>query len=362
MQPILDGITVILMGYLAFTNFLGSQISSLFTLEETTTVSSSALNNQNPTPLPSAYSIDVIPNVLLKSARYQSAIVIESETVPKITTTDPLAALVNVYCTFITSKNIRTTTGTGFFIDQSGIILTNAHVAQFLLLEKTNALGKTDCVIRNGNPASPRYTAELLYISPAWVQANASLIDAAAPLGTGERDYALLYVTRTVDGSPLPKIFPALAFNTTLVPRDTTDSTVIAAAYPAGALFSQGTNIGLFPKRATTTVSQLYTFTSNFADVIGLRGSAVGEQGSSGGPILTTDARVIGMITTRGNDERDGAGSLRAITLSHVDRTITEETGTSLRNNVSGDIPYRAKVFADTMSPFLTNLLTGELE
>lgn len=361
MQALLDGITVVLLGYLALTNFLAAELSSLFQLDEDTAVTFVQPSNSAPTPLPSVYTTNVIPDVLLRSAQYQNAAVIESTLGTKTTTADPLAAIVNVYCTFVTPKNIRTTTGTGFFIDQSGIILTNAHVAQFLLLEKTNALGKTSCIIRNGNPASPRYTAELLYISPAWVQANATLIDAAAPLGTGERDYALLYVTGTVDESPLPSVFPALAINTSLVPRDTAEATVTAAAYPAGALFTQGADIGLLAKRATTTVSQLYTFTSNFADVIGLRGSAVGEQGSSGGPILAADARVIGMITTRGNDERDGLGSLRAITLSHIDRTITEETGTSLASNISGDIPYRAQIFADTMAPFLTNLLATEL-
>jgi S1-C subfamily serine protease len=359
MQFIFDGITVVLMSYLAFTNFLATSISTILAPNETAEVT---VGTTSPTPLPSVYTTRSIPDVLLRSAEYQRAAVIESELPTRLTTTDPLSALVNVYCTFITPRNIRTTTGTGFFIEQSGVILTNAHVAQFLLLEKTDVLGETSCIIRNGNPASARYTAELLYISPAWVQANASLVDATAPVGTGERDYALLYVTGTVDESPLPSIFPALDVNTSVVPRDTTESTVTAAAYPAGALFTQGTTVGLLPKLATTTVSQLYTFTSNQADVFGLRGSAVGEQGSSGGPVLARDTRVIGMITTRGNDERDGAGSLRAITLSHIDRTITEETGVSLRANISGDVPYRAQVFADTMAPFLTNLLAREIE
>ncbi len=362
MQLILDGITVVLLGYLTFTHFLAAEIATFIephNAEEVTEVST--LGNL-PTPLPSHYTESVIPDILLRSAAYQQASIIESVPAQKITTSDPLAALVNIYCTFVTPKNIRTTTGTGFFIDQSGVILTNAHVAQFLLLEKTAALGETSCIIRNGKPATARYTAELLYISPAWVQANAALVDATAPLGTGERDYALLYVTGTVDESPLPPLFSALDIDTELLSRNTADTTVIAAAYPAGALFTEGTAVGLLPKLATTTVSQLYTFTSTYADVFGLRGSAVGEQGSSGGPVLSKNARVIGMITTRGNDERDGAGSLRAITLSHINRTIIEETGQSLKTHISGDIRYRAQVFTDTMAPFLTNLLAQELE
>ena len=362
MQFLYDGITAFLIGYLSFTNLLAGHIANLISPSEPTSTKTVVQNSHEPVPLPSLFhSGTLIPDVLLQSADFQAAAVVESGQQQKVTTDNPFEALVNVYCTFTTAKNIRTTTGTGFFIDQGGVILTNAHVAQFLLLEKTNKLGKTDCVIRNGNPAAPRYHAELLYISPAWVKANATLVDAVAPVGTGERDYALLYVTDALDESPLPAIFPALRVNEDLLPRTTEESTVTAAAYPAGALLTGGTDTALLPRLATTTVSQLFTYTSSFADVIGMRGSTVGEPGSSGGPVLTPDHQVIGMITTRGNDANDGPGSLRAITMSHINRTITEETGFSLSSNMSGNIPYRAEVFANTMAPFLTQLLASEL-
>ena len=83
----------------------------------------------------------------------------------------------------------------------------------------------------------------------------------------------------------------------------------------------------------------------------------MGAQGSSGGPIVNDDGEVIGMIATRGDDEVDGAGSLRAITLSHVNRTIKEETGFTLTENLSGNLPFRAQVFANTMTPFLVSIL-----
>ncbi|MCU0678516.1 MAG: hypothetical protein MUF19_02960 [Candidatus Pacebacteria bacterium] len=68
------------------------------------------------------------------------------------------------------------------------------------------------------------------------------------------------------------------------------------------------------------------------------------------------------MITTRGNDAVDGVGSLRAISIDHINRTITEETNASLTQHLSGDIETRASVFATTMTPFLTDLLTDEIE
>ena len=64
-----------------------------------------------------------------------------------------------------------------------------------------------------------------------------------------------------------------------------------------------------------------------------------------------------GMIATRGDDNIDGEGSLRAITISHINRTINEETGFSLTDNLAGNLPYRAKIFADTMTPFLLETL-----
>lgn len=357
MQFILDVITATLIGYLTFTNTLAWKISNLIDPLHSGTELSRNTTNQL-TALPSGYhSNGLIPTILLESASYQQAAVASSENTTFTTTLDPLAAIVNIYCTSITATQIRTTTGTGFFVHPSGVILTNAHVAQFLLLENTGAFGDTSCIIRNGNPAAPRYHAELLYIPPAWVEANAALIDDKAPSGTGERDYALLYVTSGMDNEPLPSTFPALALATGLLPRSVTNSAVVAAGYPAGALFRSGSDTDLLPRQASTSISELYTFTADYADVFGLRGSAMGEQGASGGPIVNDDGKVIGIITTRGNDARDGVGSLRAITISHINRTITEETGFSLENNISGNTPYRAQIFTDTMAPFLTGLL-----
>ncbi|MBP9836369.1 MAG: trypsin-like peptidase domain-containing protein [Candidatus Pacebacteria bacterium] len=362
MQFITDILVTIVASYLAFTNFLALEIESFFT-PEPSTISIEKSQEEKVSilsSLPSIFSADTIPDILLKNKDYQKASVVESSL--NRTIQDPLLAIVNIFCTFSTPTTIRTTTGTGFFVHSNGVILTNAHVAQYLLLEKTELLGEAECLVRTGNPAKAEYQAELLYIPPTWVQKNASLIDDKAPSGTGERDYALLYVSNSVTRTPLPAYFPALEINTDFLPVTIKGNEVRASGYPATDLIKNGANTPLLPRSATTSISDLYTFGSNYADVFSIKGSNVGAEGSSGGPIVTSNGQVVGMIVTRGDDETDGPGSLRAITLSHIDRTIKEETGFSLNNNLSGNIEKRSQVFTETLVPFLVELLSIELQ
>jgi S1-C subfamily serine protease len=358
MQFLTDVVVVILTGYLAFANFLASKIESVFDFKDSTTISEKTETSPSLTSLPAIFGHN-IPDILLKNKDYQQASVGDSSI--NRTISDPLAATVNIFCTFTSPTTIRTTTGTGFFVHSDGVILTNAHVAQYLLLEKTNLFGKAECLIRTGNPAKAEYVADLLYIPPTWIQKNASLIDNSAPMGTGERDYALLYVTKSATQTPLPVRFPALSVDTDLLPTTIKNSTVLATVYPATDLLKNGAHTALLPKIATTTISELYTFGSNYADVFSIRGSQVGAEGASGGPIVSNNGKVIGMIVTRGDDNRDGKGSLRAITISHIHRTIQEETGFSLEKNFSGNLEQRSYIFTTTLAPFLTQLLTTKI-
>ena len=361
MQFIIDIAGVILTAYLAFTNNLADKILTYFPVEEEEVMEESEdVTETSLRSLPSLFGSQGLPDVLLRSVEYQRASAVTAVTENERTVTNPDEALVNIFCTFTSPTTIRTTTGTGFFVHSEGVILTNAHVAQYLLLGATDTLGEAECIVRQGTPAEPRYRADLLYIPPTWVQENASLITAAVPTGTGERDYALLYVTETVSGDPLPESFAALDVNTELLPRTIKGESVVAAGYPATDLLRNGASSPLYSVVADTSISELYTFGSNYADVFSIRGSDVGAEGSSGGPVVDATGQVIGMIVTRGDDTTDGPGSLRAITLSHIHRTILEETGFSLQRNLSGDVAYRSEIFTNTLAPFLTSLLSQE--
>jgi hypothetical protein len=273
------------------------------------------------------------------------------------------ASLVNILCEYQTEKYTHTTTGTGFFISDTGVILTNAHVGQFLLFEGLDdQVQNATCVIRTGDPATPRYTAELLFISPTWILRNAELITEKMPQGTGEYDYALLYVADRIDGEPIPKTFPSLPFSTEFLPKSLAGSAITVAGYPAEKLLTQGADAELVPTLARTTLDELYTFGSNYADIFAISPSRVGEQGASGGPVVEDKDGAIGLIVTKGDMEIDGATSLRALTLSYIDRTITEETGFSLAQNLSGDVAFRGEIFKKALAPLLAKLLSFELD
>ena len=350
----------ILSTYLAFTSTLSGQISQISSFYIPNGETTQIITDTTPTSIEKISSVyQAIPKILIDNTAYQNAsvynAVLESEKIYS-----PIEALVNIFCTYTTDEYVKATTGTGYFIDQDGIILTNAHVAQFLLLEGIE--GDTECIIRTGNPAEPTYKANLLYISPAWILENAKLITQAHPQGTGERDYALLYVTSGLNNQPMPRHFPALSFNSELMTINTLHDEVSAAGYPAETLFNETNgNAKLIPRLATTSITELMTFTSNYADIFTIAGSNIGEQGSSGGPVVNQAGDAIGMISTRGDDSKFGKGSLRAITLSYIDRTIQEETGFTLQENLGGNLPFRAKLFKDTLVPFLKERLEREL-
>lgn len=358
MDFILQIVTVVLGAYLAFTNALAENILRVLphtgvqeSSEEITPTDGTLVELGTKSALS-------LPEVLIRNATYQKAALVESMD-PNVAPASALEALVNIYCTYKTDKYIKTTTGTGFFIDTDGVILTNAHVAQFLLLE--GIVGNTECTIRTGNPAKALYNADLLYISPAWVAEHAVLINDASPKGTGERDYALLYVTSGINGAPMPQDFPALAFNTELLKTNITETEVFATGYPAESMLENGARSPLIPKQATTTIAELMTFGSNLVDVFTIRGTSIGEHGSSGGPVVDANGNVIGIISTKGDDKKYGKGSLRAISLAYINRTIEEETTFSLRQNVGGNLPFKAKAFKDTLVPFLQGILREEL-
>lgn len=278
-------------------------------------------------------------------------------------------AIVNILCTTKWSGSFSPITGSGIIIDPKGVILTNAHVAQYYLLKDYLINDFLDCVIRTGSPASPAYKADLIFISPSWVKNNYKNITSSDPQGTGENDMALLFIKNSVDFSKtLPASFPFVApdYDEESVSVKTP---VLLAGYPAGFLGGIAIQKDLWLVSALASILEIFTYNkepSYNIDVFSIGGSVVAQKGSSGGAVVSQKSgKLLGIIVTS-TDASDTSGrDLRAISIAHISRTLGVELGFNLSDFLSAsksEITAVSQSFQEVVAPSLTKILTDELD
>lgn len=271
--------------------------------------------------------------------------------------------IVNVYCTTKTSGPFNPATGSGVIIHPSGVILTNAHVAQYYLLKDYRQKDFITCFIRTGSPARITYRAEPLYISQRWIAANPD-INKQDDEPTGNSDFALLRITERVDADlALPDAFPYLPLELDDSPVRVGDSAVVVS-YPAGFLEGLSIQNNLFLSSAAVTIKKLFGFSDNAFDVFSIGGSVVAQQGSSGGAVARQKSgKLAGIITLSTVGENTDSRDLRALTLSHINRAFKKETGINLDDLLAkGDFPTLAQQFNTEIAPTLTKTLVDGLK
>lgn len=268
-------------------------------------------------------------------------------------------ALVNILCVSNTSK-VKSITGSGVVVDPRGVILTNSHIGQYFLLKDYPAPKSVNCTIRTGSPAVPKYEAELLYISPLWVNANKNVITEANPIGTGEHDYAFLVVTKAISGE-LPDPFnylPMLISDGELV----VNKNVVVAGYAAGFLGGITVQKELYPVSAISKIYELFTFKDNTLDLISIGGTVVAQRGSSGGAVVDEEGNLIGVIVTSTEAVNTSDRDLRAITISHINRSLAESRGSSISALLLGDVKAKAETFNSSEAVNLKQILIKSIE
>ncbi len=267
-------------------------------------------------------------------------------------------ALVNILC-LPSSGSLKPITASGVIIDPRGVILTNAHVAQYVLLSQVEQV-TINCEIRTGSPAQSRWYAQVLFMPTPWVEKHAADIRRDRPVGTGEHDYALLRIVGGSDGSPLLASFPHLAPDT----REAigfTDDQVLVASYPAEFLGGLAAMRDLYPSTSITVIGQLMTLGFNSVDVLSLGGVISAQSGSSGGGVVNAWNRLIGIITTTSEGATTSERDLRAITLSYIDRDLAAQTGQTLAQYLEGDLEAKRLDFTRNTAPRLVSLLLKEI-
>jgi len=243
--------------------------------------------------------------------------------------------------------------GSGVIIDPKGIILTNAHIAQYFLLADRGV----SCTIRSGSPAVNRYEANLVYISPAWLRANANVLTQTNPSGTGEYDFAFLAITKSKTPEALPSSFPFVPL-ATVPPASGTP--VVIASYGAQFLESSQIQSSLFPTIVFGSVKDVFTFVSTTIDILALGGSAAAQEGSSGGGIAGIYGELVGTITTSTTQGTTDTRSLGAITASYIRSAYASETGQALDLLLAKSFSVSVIDFA-LQIPALESVLTAHL-
>lgn len=271
--------------------------------------------------------------------------------------TDTRSAIVNILCS-TKGGELNPISGTGIVVGSGGLVLTNAHIAQYFLLRDFRQKDFIECIARTGSPAYPKYKVELVYISPTWVEKNKTQLKEENPTGTGEHDFAFLRITQNIDGTNFPPL-PYLSMNI----REFFDigEPALLASYPAGFLGGISVLQNLSITSAIATISEYFTFKENTIDLISVPGTVVSQKGSSGGAVVDADGTLIGVISTSSNGDTTSGRDLRAITLAYINRALQTELGMNLVQFTSLDMSVFAKNFQETKAPTLTKLIIDEL-
>lgn len=264
------------------------------------------------------------------------------------------AALVNIICYAPMGSGLHSMSGSGVFVDPKGVIITNAHIAQYFLLADRGV----SCDIRAGSPAADKYDAALAYIPPAWVSANAGVLTEAAPMGTGEYDFAFLVVTKSANGSPLPSSFPHIPLAAHAPSQYGVP--VVIASYGAQFLAPGQIQSVLFPTIVFGSVKDAFTFSSSTIDVLALGGSAAAQEGSSGGGVADASGALMSVITTSTIEGATDTRKLDAITASYIRAEYARETGQALDTLLAKPVSETVAAFTPRM-PALESLITAYL-
>lgn len=249
--------------------------------------------------------------------------------------------LVNILCYAPSGSGVHSISGSGIFVDPKGIILTNAHIAQYFLLADRGV----SCKVRSGSPATDQYAAGLIYIPPAWITANASLLTQANPSGTGEYDFAFIGVTKSLTATALPSSFPSMPLATLPL---VTGVPIVIGSYGAQFLESSQIQSNLFPTVVFGSVKNIFTFATSTIDVLALGGSAAAQEGSSGGGVANALGEIAGTITTSTMEGATDTRQLNAITASYIRSAFLAETGLSLDTLLSMPVEAAIASFAST--------------
>lgn len=262
--------------------------------------------------------------------------------------------LVNILCIRQIGNKISLTTGSGVIISSTGVVLTNAHVAQQFLLKDAGY----NCTLRRENIPLYGFNAVPLYISETWIEENYLQLNNSTPTGTGKYDYALLLITGNTNPTLALPAFPSLKINTDSNFLDAGDMVTIAG-YPGKMTSSLEIAKNTELQTDRVRIREIFTLGQNTVDVVATGDTTVAQRGSSGGGAFK-DNVLGGIIVSTNSGSSAGYLVANVLTLSYINREIKNETGRSLSSFITGNLQKQAEDF-ELVAPHLEELLMKNL-
>lgn len=267
--------------------------------------------------------------------------------------------IVNIVCSEDKGNFINVSTGSGVLIDPKGVIITNAHVGQFVLLEdysKTN--NGMECAVYKENIPTFGYKVDVLYISPDWISENSNLINSEAPRGTGEHDYAFLYITESTNPAiQKPRSFPYSKIS--LLDKNYDEGTMVrVAGYPGAPQNIVDIASAGFLKKDTVEIEDVFTFNDGTIDIFSTERSRVGARGASGGGVFL-DNELIGIISTT-NGEQNNA-EINALTTTYINSDLKDNTGDDIDDLLEKASDQIIRDFSIELGYKLSDILFDEI-
>ncbi len=271
---------------------------------------------------------------------------------------DLASVLVNIICTHTNGSATTASTGSGVIVSPSGVVLTNAHVAQYFLLKNYSRPNFQTCALYQENIPNYGFRADILYIQPEWVNKHYDTIVSKNPRGTGEDDYAFLIITgNTNPGLSLPSKFNYAPISTSESNYDI-DTNIDVGGFPgAPASILDLARAGSL-KTDSTTITDVFTLEKNSVDVISTDTTPVAQRGASGGGVFR-NGELIGITVTTSGSGRNA--KINALTTGYINRDLRSDIGTSISAFISGDVRGRSARFIQEELPALAELLGGQL-
>lgn len=263
-------------------------------------------------------------------------------------------SLVNIVCTTPTAI-LQPASGTGVIVHESGVVLTNAHVALYTLLAQDKRVA-IDCIARTGSPADFVGTPRVLYISRPWLEKNAPLFSKYGFTETGENDIALLFIERSDKKQ-----------NLVAVPIDAREGVafqgdqVLVGGYPAGFLGGITLLKSLSITTSIATIQALHTFMEHTIDLFSLGGIIVAQSGASGSAVVNQWGKLVGLVVTSSDGATTADRNLRALSTSYIARAFRAEKGEEIGDFIKKDPQTLVKEFAQKEQNQLADLLVKEL-